>query len=84
MNRRQFLKRTVRNGASLTTGFVAGSLARGKEAGTEAGRKLKSLDRRIRGLGDRIDRLEAGQKRLLRAGLLFAGISTGLDLTLLM
>lgn len=81
MNRREFLKRSVGDGAKVTAGIALGGLTACRDAGSKS---LSRLNREMKAMGDRIDRLESRQKKLVRAGLVFAGISTGLDITLLM
>ncbi|MBD3648601.1 MAG: hypothetical protein HUJ31_14370 [Pseudomonadales bacterium] len=81
MNRREFLRRTVSDGAKVSAGVALGGLTACRDVGS---RSVAQLNRKVKAMGDRIDKLETRQKNLVRTGLLFAGISTGLDLTLLL
>jgi len=81
MNRRDFVRNVVGNGLKATA-LVAASAAGQVRESAQPG--LEKLNARFQGVTKRLDKLEKRHNRLLKACLVMAAISTGLDISLLL
>lgn len=80
MNRREFIRRAVGDGMKATT-LVA--VAASQKAGelTQPGRE--QFQAYVKSLEGRLDKMERRHARLLRATIIIAGVSAGVDLSLI-
>lgn len=81
MNRRQFLRKSIVRGVQ---GAAAVALVGGTQVrqAADAGREL--ADEKLTILRNRLDRLEKRHDKLVKATLVLAGVSIGLDVSLLL
>lgn len=76
MHRRDFV---IRLGGSLAAGTAAAAVAARDKAGTLASDGLQLIDGQLKALNQRLDRVDESHKRLFRALVVVASISTGFD-----
>lgn len=79
MNRRDFV---ARFGGSIAAGgavVATAAVASGHRAGAVAQDGLKFAQREFKAINDRLDRMDDSHKRLMRALIFVASLSTGMD-----
>ena len=80
MDRREFIEQ-LRNAATLTTAAGLGYASAAKASASDAGEQLK---KQIEGLEARMDDMDEKQKKVMRAVMAVALLSTGIDISLLL
>jgi len=88
INRRIFLRQSLATAVAGTTVIAATAAAKGQQL-TQQARDIgddakNALSDRLDKLEDRIDNMEHHHRNLLKAGVFFMAVSTGVDLSLIL
>jgi hypothetical protein len=84
MERRAFV-RSLATGLPAVAGFAAGAAIKSRDYVKDAsGPSLEALRKRVDELRERIDAVDASNKKLVKVAIALAGLSLGLDVTTLL
>jgi hypothetical protein len=79
MNRRNFLAGFGQSAAAAGAGVVLAAKATGASAGAAVVDGAKRLGDQVESLSKRVDKMETSHKRLVKALIVVASVSTGFD-----